>query len=143
MCKLGDVVVINKFKNEFGETVPKHSFVIINDEEDYIEGFRYDFVSNMLCSFHDDEHKRKEMRYKQTLPVKEEKISGENINSKEGYIKADQLYYFDKNKIQYKVLAHIDQDLLDKLVQLIVELNDEGLLKPVYTNIKSEEYVYM
>ena len=27
MCKLGDIIVIKEFKNEFGETIPKHSFV--------------------------------------------------------------------------------------------------------------------
>ena len=52
MCKLGDIIVIKEFKNEFGETIPKHSFVVISGQANYIEGFRYDFVSNMLCSFH-------------------------------------------------------------------------------------------
>lgn len=135
MCKLGDVIVIKEFKNEYGEIVPKHSFVVINDEPDFVEGFRYDFVSNMLCSFHDEEHKKKKLRFEQNLAVKEEKISGENINNKEGYIKADQLYYFDKSKIEYKIIAYIDPELLDELVQLILKLKDENLLKPIYTNI--------
>ena len=136
MCKLGDVIVIKEFKNEFGEIVPKHSFIVINDEPDYVEGFKYDFVSNMLCSFHNEKHKKRKLKFKQNLPVKEQKIHGENINEKEGYIKADQLYYFDKKKIEYKVLAHMDSDLLDDLVQLILELKEKNLLKPVYTNIE-------
>lgn len=135
MCKLGDIIVIKDFRNEYGEIVPKHSFVVINDEPDYVEGFKFDFVSNMLCSFHDKKHKQKKLKYKQNLAIKEEKISGENINDKEGYIKADQLYYFDKSNIEYKVLAHVDADLLDELVQLILELKDKGLLRPIYTNI--------
>lgn len=139
MCKLGDIIVVKEFKNEYGDIVPKHSFVIINDEEDYVEGFRYDFVSNMLCSFHDEDHKKKKLKYEQNLPVREEKISGENINNKEGFIKADQLYYFNKNKIQYKVLAHIDPELLDELVQLILKLKEKGLLQPIITNIITEE----
>ena len=138
MCKLGDIIVIKEFKNEYGEIMPKHSFVVINDEPDYVEGFRYDFVSNMLCSFHNGKHKQNKLRYKQTLPVREEKISGENINNKEGFIKADQLYYFDKNKIEYKTLAHVEPELLDELVQLILELKEEGLLKPIYTNIEED-----
>lgn len=141
MCKLGDVIVVKEFRNEYGEIVPKHSFVVINDEPDYVEGFRYDFVSNMLCSFHSEEHKNKKLRFKQNLPLQEEKISGSSINNKEGFIKADQLYYFDKNKIEYKVLAHVDAELLDELVQLILELKEEGLLKPIYTNITENESV--
>lgn len=135
MCKLGDIIVIKEFKDKHGEIVPKHSFVIINDEADYIEGFKYDFVSNMLCSFHNEKHKKRKLKFKQNLPVKEKQVSGENINEKEGYIKADQLYYFDKSKITYKVLAHVEPELLDELVQLILELKEQNLLIPIYTNI--------
>ena len=70
MCKLGDIIVIKEFKNEFGETIPKHSFVVISDQANYIEGFRYDFVSNMLCSFHNKKHKQKKLKYKENLPIK-------------------------------------------------------------------------
>ena len=135
MCKLGDIIVIKEFKNVEGEKMSKHSFVIINDEPDHVEGFKYDFISNMLCSFHNENHKRKKLSFKENLPIKEEKISGANINSKEGYIKADQLYFFDKRKIEYKVIAHVDDELLDELVQLILKLKEGDLLKPIYTNI--------
>ena len=64
-----------------------------NDEKDYVEGLKYDFVSNMMCSFHNDKHKNKKLKYQENLPIKEEYISGDKINSKSGYIKADQLYY--------------------------------------------------
>ena len=74
MCKLGDVIVIKEFKNEYGKIIPKHSFVIINDEADYVEGFNYDFVANMLCSFHSNKHKTQKLKYKQNLPIQEEKV---------------------------------------------------------------------
>ena len=138
MCKLGDVIVVKEFRNEYGKIVPKHSFVVINDEQDYVEGFKYDFISNMLCSFHNEEHKKKKLQYKQNLEIKEEKIFGEKINNKEGYIKANQLYFFDKSKIEYKVIAHLDSELLDELVQLILELQKSNLLIPIYTNINEE-----
>ena len=100
--------------------------------------FKYDFISNMLCSFHNEEHKKKKLQYKQNLEIKEEKIFGEKINNKEGYIKANQLYFFDKSKIEYKVIAHLDSELLDELVQLILELQKSNLLIPIYTNINEE-----
>ena len=138
MCKLGDVIVVKEFRNEYGKIVPKHSFVVINDEQDFVEGFKYDFISNMLCSFHNEEHKKKKLKYKQNLEIKEEKVLGEKINNKEGYIKANQLYYFDKSNIEYKVIAHLDSELLDELVQLILELQKNNLLIPIYTNINVE-----
>ncbi|MBQ9071643.1 MAG: hypothetical protein IJY25_00600 [Bacilli bacterium] len=136
MCKLGDIIVVKEFKNEIGEIIPKHSFVVINDENDYVEGLKYDFVSNMLCSFHNKIHKSKKLKYKENLPIKEEYISGDRINAKEGFIKADQLYYFDKNLIEYTVIAHMEEELLDKLVKLILILHDQKKLKPITTNLK-------
>lgn len=137
MCKLGDIIVVKEFKNEIGETIPRHSFVVINDEEDYVEGLRYDFVSNMMCSFHNNEHKNKKLKFEENLEVKENSISGEKINKKSGYIKADQLYYFDKNLIEYQVIAHMEAELLDELVQLILILNEKGLLKNILTNLET------
>ena len=127
MCKLGDIIIINEFKSLEGDIVPKHSFVVINDEEDYVEGLKYDFVSNMMCSFHNEDHKKKKLRFEENLPIREELISGDKINSKDGYIKADQLYYFDKS---------MDDELLDDLVQLILLLNEKGKLKNVITNLE-------
>ena len=140
MCKLGDIIVVKEFQDEEGIKVPKHSFVVINDEKDFIEGLKYDFVSNMMCSFHNEEHKNKKLRFEENLEIKEELIEGKNINSKEGYIKADQLYYFDKNNIDYTVIAHMDAELLDELLQLILILHDKGKLKSITTNLNEEIY---
>ena len=136
MCKLGDIIVVNEFKNEFGEIVKKHSFVVINDEQNSIEGLNYDFISNMLCSFHDEEHKNRKLRFKENLEITEEIIANKHGNNRTGYIKADQLYYFDKNKVEYYVFGHLNPDLLDELLQLILVLNDEGKLKIVTTNLE-------
>jgi len=138
MCKLGDIIIIKEFKDEFGEIVSKHSFVVINDEESYIEGFRYDFVSNLMCSFHSEEHRNKKLKYKENLLIDTKQIRGQKINNHQGYIKANQLYYFDKSVINYKVIAHIDSELLDDLVQLILVLYDNDKLRIVTTNLKEE-----
>lgn len=108
-------------------------------KKDYVEGLKYDFVSNMMCSFHNDEHKNKKLRFEENFPIKEELILGEKINNKSGYIKADQLYYFDKKLIEYQVLAHMEDELLDELVQLILVLNEKGLLKNIATNLEKVE----
>ena len=106
-----------------------------------------------MLSFHNEEHKARKLKYKSNLPIKEEKVSGEDLNDKEGYIRADELYYFNKNKIQradelyyfnknkiqYKVIAHMDPELLDELVQLILLLHDENKLK-IVTFFKKDVY---
>ena len=69
------------------------------------------------------------------LEIKPEEIHGQNINSKGGYIRADELFYFNKNKIEYKVIAHMDDELLDELVQLIIKLHDKNKERSVITNL--------
>lgn len=137
MCKVGDIIVINEFKNENDKVISKHSFVVISDEENYISGLKYDFVVNMLCSFHNKKHRNKKIKFKENLEIKETSICGKNINNKTGYIKVDQLYYFDKNLITYKVIACMDNGLLEELIILIIKLNKEGLLKNILTNLKT------
>ena len=96
MCKLGDIIVVKEYFGSDGKKVNQHSFVVINDEKDMIEGLSYDFVANVMLSFHDKKHKAKKLKYKSNLPIKEEKITGKDLNDKGGYIRADELYYFNK-----------------------------------------------
>ena len=49
MCKLGDIIVVKEFKDKDGNTVPKHSFVVINDEKDYVVVI--DFIGNYEKNF--------------------------------------------------------------------------------------------
>ena len=135
MCKLGDIIVVNEFKDASGKLVPKHSFVIINDEQDFIEGFAYDFISNVMCSFHNEKHKKHKLRIKSNLEVKPSQIKGAKLNDKDGYIRADDLFYFKKDKIEYKVIAHIDDELLVELVKLIIKLHDKHKEHNVITNL--------
>ena len=135
MRKLGDIIVVKEFKDASGKLVPKHSFVVINDEPDFIEGFAYDFISKVMCSFHDEKHKEHKLSIKSNLEIKPSQIKGAKLNDKGGYIRADDLFYFKKNKIEYKVIAHIDDELLDELVQLIIKLYDKHKEHNVITNL--------
>lgn len=138
MCKVGDIIVIKEFKNEIGEPVKKHSFVVISDESNSIGGLNYDFISNMLCSFHDNNHRNKKLRYEENLEVKTKLKSKNKTNNKSGFIKADQLYYFDKDKIEYYILGHLSKQLLDELLSLIFSLDKKEKLKIITTNIENE-----
>lgn len=138
MCKVGDIIVIKEFKNEIGEPVKKHSFVVISDESNSIGGLNYDFISNMLCSFHDNNHRNKKLRYEENLEIKTKLKSKNKTNNKIGFIKADQLYYFDKDKIEYYILGHLSKQLLDELMSLIFSLDKKEKLKIITTNIENE-----
>ena len=129
MCKLGDIIIVQEYLGNNGEKISKHSFVVISDKKDFIEGLYYDFVANVMLSFHNEKHKLKKLKYKSNMPIKEKLIKGQKLNNKEGYIRADELYYFDKSKIKYKLIAHMDPDLLNELINLILIINKENKIK--------------
>ncbi len=139
LCKLGDIIVIDEFKNEVGEKVKKHSFVVINDRGDYIEGLKYDLVCNMLCSFHSDDHKKKKLSYKANFEIAEGVITIKNGNSKSGYIKADQLYYFNKRDIKYVLIGQLSSHMLNRLYRLIIVLTEQNKVDMIVTNLNSNK----
>lgn len=141
MCKVGDIIVVNSYIGDDGRSVPKHSFVVIDDSEDEISGLKYDFVANVMSSFQNEEHKHRKLRYKENLGITSDDIQSNTKNGKDGYIKADQLYYFDKSKIDYYVFASISGDLLDDLIKLIIELSVEDKLKKNTRNLEEEPVV--
>lgn len=102
MCKIGDIIVIKEYLGDDGKNINKqHSFVVIDDNQDKVGGISYDFVANVMSSFKNEEHRNYKLSFKENLEITSDNIVSENINEKTGYIKADQLFYFDKNKINY------------------------------------------
>lgn len=138
MCKIGDIIVVNEYIGDDGKKIRKHSFIVIDDTPGSIRGLKYDLVTNVMSSFKNEEHKEKKLRHKENLGVESDDIISPIKNDKSGYIKADQLFYFDKSKLDYYVFAHIEPELLDELIRLIIELQVENKLKANTRNLTEE-----
>ena len=136
MCKLGDIIVVNKYEAENGETIGTHSFIVIDDTPDTIKGLEYTHVTTVISSFKSEEQKKKKLRYEENLEVTEYENKGKIKDfKKSSYIKADKLFYFNKNKLDYYVFGRISDDLLDELVKLIIKLNEENKIIQVINNL--------
>ena len=99
MCKLGDIIVVNNYIGEDGMVIGKHSFIVVNDKPDFIEGLGYDLVTNVMSSFKNEEQRNRKLRFMENIEIiSDDIISNKNINKKSGFVKADQLIYFDKSK---------------------------------------------
>lgn len=127
MCRPGDIIIISNFRDEDGLLVDKHSFIVI-DNKKYI-------TSNMMCSFRNVEQKNKKLKYYGNYELDTSLINGKSINNRCGYLKIDKLYYFDKEKTNYKVIAHIDIKLLNHIYKYLLGLSIKGRLKFIDTNI--------
>lgn len=141
MCKLGDIIVVNKYIGDDNEEISKHSFVVINDKPGFIEGLKYDLITNVMSSFKSEEQRIKKLKFEENVEILSEQIISKiPTNKKNGFIKADQLIYFNKNKLDYYVLGHISDELLEELIMIIISLSKNGLLKQNISNIQEYQY---
>ena len=74
MCKLGDIIVVNKYIGDDGKIINKHSFVVINDQPGFIENLDYDFVTNVMSSFKSEEQRIKKLRFEENIEILSENI---------------------------------------------------------------------
>ena len=126
MCCLGDIIIVDKYKHE-EKDVSKHSFVVIDDESGEIHGLPYDFVANVLSSFKGENQKKHKLSYPGNFAISHNDTVTNPHNNKDGYIKADQLYYFNKDKISYTVIGSINVESFNRLMKYI-EDSDFNLL---------------
>lgn len=136
MCKIGDIIAVQKFIGDGNREVGNHYFVVLSDVNGKIEGLNFDIVANVMSSFHTDSQRNKKLKYQANLEVTEKDGVINNHNLKKGYIEVDQLFYFDKLKTNYFVVGQVDGDVLIKILQLIEYLDTKGKLKQNIENLK-------
>ncbi|MCI9110386.1 MAG: hypothetical protein HFH47_01070 [Bacilli bacterium] len=136
MCRLGDIIVVNKYTGEDGKDIGKHSFIVIDNNAGVIKGISYTFITTVISSFKNEKHKKRKLKYKENIEIVEfEKNDRQKNLRKLSYVKADKLFYFDKNKIDYYVLGRVSDEFLKELVKLVLELNEENSLKIITSNL--------
>lgn len=118
MCKVGDIILVNSYKDN-GKNLSRHSFVVISDEEGKIQGCSYDFICNVLSSFKNEEQKERKLNYPGNFPIAHDDTVTDPHNDKDGYIKMDQWYYFNKDKLDYTVIGSVKQDIFDLLIEFL------------------------
>ncbi len=141
MCKVGDIIVIISYKGEDNRILNQHSFVVLNDENDIIEGFEYDLVTTVMSSFKGktEAYRNKKLSFRENLGFKPENQDLIiDSNNEKGYMKADKLYFFEKNKMNFSVIGSLDSDVFKKLIDLITQLDNLGLLVNVTTNLEGK-----
>ena len=122
MCKIGDIILVYNPKR-IGKFIGRHSFVVLSDEGGKIEGIDFNFVGLLMSSMDTEEKREKLMKYDANFPITpdEQDIIGDG-NGKSACIKAEQFYYFNKDKIKYRVLGRLEEDVFNLLIEFIEEL---------------------
>lgn len=141
---VGDVIVINKYITPDNKKMKQHSFVVLNNQFGTVTGIeigldlelKFDLVTTVMSSIKNEEHKNKiESYYPKDMIVEFSDAQISNGNKKDGFIKANQLYYFQRDNIDYFRIGKLNENTLSKLLDLI-ELNEQnGELIANYNNI--------
>lgn len=127
MCKQGDIILIKSYKDH-EVTLPRHSFVVIDDEGGQVQGVPFDFIALVMSSFKDEEQKKRKLKFPGNFPIT---ASDETMlkwaNNKDGYIKAEQFYYFNKEKTEFDVIGELNEDTFYLLIAFIESLAEQGI----------------
>ncbi len=128
MCKVGDILLI--FNAEDTHPVGPHPFVVIDDTAGKISGvYGYDFMGLLMSSADTEEKRERLKKFEGNFPVDaNDKIMNSNnkMKNKDSYVKADQFFYFDKNRIQYIQIGRLTSDVYNLIVEFIEELSLKG-----------------
>ena len=124
MCQVGDIILVDHYSDN-GKTLSKHSFVVIDDNNGTIEGMSYDMICNVLSSFKSEKQKRRKLSYPGNFPIAHDDTVTNPHNSKSGYVKLDQLYYFKKDKLQFRTIGTMNPDILELLFEFLEESDFE------------------
>lgn len=127
MCKRGDIIVVRSYKSQ-GQTISRHSFVVLDDQNGEVCGLDFDFVCLVMSSFKDEAQRRRKLRYPgnfEITPQDENVWAGANTKSR--YIKAEQFYYFKKENLDYRTIGSMSAESFDKLIDFIEQLAEKGI----------------
>lgn len=128
MCQVGDIILIYNARNK--RPVGAHPFIVLDDTNGTVMGlYNYDFIGLLLTSASTEERKEHLKQYAGNFPVaKEDKyINSGKRDNLDSYVEADQLFYFDKNKIKYTHLGRLDDDIFNIIIEFMEELADSGI----------------
>ena len=134
MCKVGDIIIIEKFKNETGEDVARHPFIVISTKNGIIESMSFDMIGVLMSSIKNEEHRKKKLSYDVNIELKKE--AGAKVDS---YIKGNQLYCFQQDKIDYFKVGCVDIDVFLELREEIKKLAKQRKAVFITTNLEDLE----
>lgn len=122
-CKVGDIIVVRNYESH-GQMLGRHSFVVLSTEKGQIRGLDYDLVCNVMSSFHSPEHRKKKLGYPGNFEYAADQEEIQGGHGRAGYIKAEQFYYFDSQKLDYYVIGNVQPELLEMLFRYIEGLDE-------------------
>lgn len=126
MCEVGDIILVYNAKNK-GKPIGPHQFIVLDDEPGKVKGLDYDLISSIMSSIDSNSKIEKLNKYPGNFSITLDDRRVEKDNLLPAFVKLDQLYYLKLDKISYKVLGHINPDIMELLFEYTLDLQDKGV----------------
>lgn len=126
----GEIVFVRGFVGENGQYVKPHAFVIINNQPGEKFGLPFREVGLMLCSIHDEEHRKHALHYSGNIH-----LQPGQAGSKEGYVKCRNLYYFNLEEAHCRVVGKMDPSAYDQTIKQMSRMIKTGKAQYILQNL--------
>ena len=123
MCEIGDIILINSYESQ-GQCIGTHSFIVIDNKEGKIQGLDYNIICNVMSSFKNESHRAKKLSYPGNFRITSSDLNVINGNKKDGYIKSEQFYFFNTDKIDFTIIGSLKPDVFNRLIEFIENQSD-------------------
>jgi len=130
MCQVGDIILINRFKDARGTEVSRHPFIVVDDAAGMIGGLDFDLVSVMTTSYKGDTDS-----YNKRFDPGYVHLDASDGMKKESHAFVYDLYYFNLQKIDYQIIGQLETEAFNRVLDVIDEFDREGLLRVIKTNL--------
>ncbi|MBQ7247133.1 MAG: type II toxin-antitoxin system PemK/MazF family toxin [Lachnospiraceae bacterium] len=127
MCKVGDIILVSDYTSN-GVQLGRHSFVVVSDENGKIGSLDYDIVTSVLSSFKSEEHKQKKLKYPGNYLIENTDTVTVPDNGKSGYLKVDQLFFFNKEKLSYTHIGYVKPEIMKSIFEYIENMGIQPTL---------------
>ena len=139
MCQPGEIVVIEKFLDSEKHENTRHSFVVLSNESGKIEGIDYNIVLALMSSFRGkpDGYKAKKLKYPWNIHITTLDTDMLSGNNEEGFIKCNQLHYFDLTEDEINIIGSVNATVWDKINEALDKYEDKIIINTY--NLKTDE----
>ena len=101
---------------------------MIDDSNGKVFGVDFDFIAVVMSSFKDQLQRERKLRYPGNFPVAaDSSMLASWANTKDGYIKAEQFYYFKKDNLKFRTIGKLTEDAFNSLIAFIEDLASNGI----------------
>lgn len=142
MCKIGDIIYINKYIGDDGVEVGRHTFVVLSENEDVIEGLTFDLVTTPMSSIKNKKQRDKVKKDEKLMIIRTNDQNGMPTSKyEESFIKAHLMYYFERKNIEYQNLGSLNVETFIALQKKLYELDTKKEIENVIENLKEKQEV--